>query len=532
MPKYNTKGRSRRVKNLMVITTLSALLLAISTYAWFVGMRSVHVEAFQVEIAATDSLLLSFDGENFDEVVRISKEMLDTVSYSGHTNKWDDLIPVSSIGQMDSESSRMMLFEKASLTASRGGFRLLASRVNNFKDETTQNISNDHEGYVVFDLFIKNYSGNHYIDILDIRDEEAIYLTIDSEVKVADGGVPNTGIENSVRVAFAQIGRVNEQNTEADIVGITCDDVGGTDGTPKTVTGICRTAQIWEPNDTKHVPGAINWYEEACKKRNETGYNVMEDDSFNGVCETISNGTAYPTYAVSKEILNTKGTEANPHVDIYDGFNLYKKSITDFGVGGFDLEPEDPETLELSDLTEYPYFTDTHKTQTGTNREAFMYLAPNSVTKVRVYIYIEGQDIDNYDFAQIGKKISIKFGFTKERFIGTDITYEGPGLDLEKPVITLYGHGAEEPYEGELDRKDGIYVMEIAQTEEGTFADDYAPVADYNDNSGADKLETSVTGLEDVKVDEPGIYTVYYRAADETGNRQTELLVVTVTEKE
>ena len=159
-----------------------------------------------------------------------------------------------------------------------------------------------------------------------------------------------------------------------------------------------------------------------------------------------------------------------------------------------------------------------------------MTLAPNSITKVRVYIYIEGQDIDNYDFASIGKSISVKFGFTKERFIGTDITYEGPGLDLEKPVITLYGHGAEEPYEGELDRKDGIYVMEIAQTEEGTFADDYAPVADYNDNSGADKLETSVTGLEDVKVDEPGIYTVYYRAADETGNRQTEILVVTVTE--
>ncbi len=160
-----------------------------------------------------------------------------------------------------------------------------------------------------------------------------------------------------------------------------------------------------------------------------------------------------------------------------------------------------------------------------------MYLAPNSVTKVRVYIYIEGQDIDNYDFAQIGKKISVKFGFTKERFIANDIDYTEPALDLEKPTITLYEHGAD-PYEDELERKDGIYVMGIEQTEEGTFAGDYAPVAVYSDNSGADKLETSVTGLEDVKVNEPGTYTVYYRAADETGNRQTELLVVTVTEKE
>ena len=54
-----------------------------------------------------------------------------------------------------------------------------------------------------------------------------------------------------------------------------------------------------------------------------------------------------------------------------------------------------------------------------------MYLAPNSITKVRVYIWIEGQDIDNYDFAQLGRQISVNFGFTKERFYGEDINYDG-----------------------------------------------------------------------------------------------------------
>ena len=54
-----------------------------------------------------------------------------------------------------------------------------------------------------------------------------------------------------------------------------------------------------------------------------------------------------------------------------------------------------------------------------------MSLAPNSITKVRVYIYIEGQDIDNYDFASIGKMISVNFGFTKERMEPEDIDYEG-----------------------------------------------------------------------------------------------------------
>jgi len=55
-----------------------------------------------------------------------------------------------------------------------------------------------------------------------------------------------------------------------------------------------------------------------------------------------------------------------------------------------------------------------------------MTLAPNSITKVRVYIWLEGQDIDNYNFSQLGKTISINFGFTKERFLDTDVDYDEP----------------------------------------------------------------------------------------------------------
>ena len=63
---------------------------------------------------------------------------------------------------------------------------------------------------------------------------------------------------------------------------------------------------------------------------------------------------------------------------------------------------------------------------TGMDRPTFITLAPNSITKIRVYVYLEGQDVDNYDFASLGKKISVSFGFTKERFFGSDINYEGP----------------------------------------------------------------------------------------------------------
>ncbi len=477
MPRQKQR-RNKRVRNLMVITTLSAILLSISTYAWFIGMRTVNVSAFDVEIASTKGLLLSLNGERWSETINIAEDILDQVSYEEHTNSWggSGLVPVSTIGDMDLEASRMKLFEKASLTATPGGYRLLASRVDNTGAE-------EKDGYVVFDLFIKNYTGDQYIEDLNELDEEAIYLTVDSEVKVADGGVKNTGIENSVRVAFSQIGRVHGETDDVDkITGITCatneeGELAVVDG----VTGICRKAQIWEPNDTKHVQGAINWYDRSCKKRISSG---ISTSSYEGECGTIEEGQSYPTYAV-KDII-----QSEHEVDIYDGeaFNGYDGS-SDY-------------------LEAYDYFTDTMKLKEGTERPEFMYLAPNSITKVRVYIYIEGQDIDNYDFAQIGKRISVKFGFTKQRFNPGETSPEDE-INLEKPTIKLNG-----------DER-----MVLAYGED--FED--PGVEEAKDASGkdlTDRVET-YTPIE-IDTNEPNTYIIYYRVTDDANNQNEVVRTVVV----
>ena len=416
MPKQN-KRRMRRIKNLITVSVLTAIVISVSTFAWFIGMRIVNVSSFDVEIAATESLLLSLDGKKWATTVNISEATLDEVSYPGHTNSWGGkgLLPMSSIGEMDTVASRMKIYEKASLDPTAGGYRLLASRVNNF-----ENGDPEQEGYVVFDLFVRNITGSQYIVDLNPLDEESIYLTTDSEVTVASDGVKNTGIENSVRVAFAQIGRVIGTTTDPDVItGITCaaDEETKLPSVQGSVTGICRTAQIWEPNDKYHVSSAINWYNESCKARkpNPAGANLRAEGAYGGACGTVENENSYPTYAVKSPI-----TSAD-NVDVYDGesYNTYTGT-----------------TL----LHSYPYFTDTQKMEKGTERPPFMKLAPNSITKIRIYIYIEGQDIDNYDFASIGKRISVKFGFTKERFTDEDVPHTpNPDVDTTRPAITLLG---------------------------------------------------------------------------------------------
>ena len=460
MPKAKRKARvnskhNRRIKNLVMITSLSAVVLIASTYAWFVGLQAVNVTPFEIEIAAADSLELSLNGEQWSETLTLTREnVINTssgpstdkvaqVAYKNNTNNWPasgdenspqaGLVPVSTVGLMNSESSRMVLFEKASFTTTPGGYRLLASAVNN--DET--NVSEQKQrGYVVFDLFVKNYSGTEYITDYDDPSndlfEEAIYLTTDSKVEVSSNGVSESGIENSVRVAFAQVGRISGySNSATAITGISCTNSGeGTD----QVTGLCRRAQIWEPNDKAHKTTAIKYYEASCLKRigatlADTSYSIPEDGVIgdDNKCTEITNGHAYPTYSISRVI------GIDDAVDIYDGLNYNKfagNSINEIESNEDDLKVEDgnAEKGKLADgdeltkpLAAVDTFTDTEKNYAGNKRPTFMTLAPNSITKIRVYIYIEGQDIDNYDYAQVGKQIKVQFGFSKQRFTADEV---------------------------------------------------------------------------------------------------------------
>ena len=420
------RKNKKKIRNLIILCSFCAIILAVSTYAWFIGMKTVNVSSFDIDIATTEGLFLSMDGTSWSYKL----DAKNAQAYEGNVNTWAEngLIPMSTVGDMDDTSSRLKLFEKGSLTTTKGGYRLLTSRVHNYETQNEKGNYIEGDGYVAFDLFIKNLSGTEYYTDNEPLNEEAIYLTTNSAVKVASTGQNGTGIENSVRVAFAQIGRVKGDTTDAtNITGITCSNVEAADGKAQ-VTGICRSAQIWDPNDTAHVQNAINWYETSCLKRKPEGTNVTDAASYDTTlgdgaktnCATFTTTEAKPTYAISRAL-----TIAD-NVDVYDGagYNSYENSTVDYATYA---QAEDKSQYKLVD---FPYFTDTMKNKKGTERPTFMTLAPNSITKVRVYVFIEGQDVDNYDFASLGKKISINFGFTKERFTETDVNYEGPSTDI------------------------------------------------------------------------------------------------------
>ena len=454
LEKNATAKRNRRTRNLVMVTSLSAVVLIASTYAWFTGLQSVSVEPFTVEISSADSLELSLNGEQWSDTLTLTKDNIlntgelgaDKVAqkaYKTNTNNWPinqapgtsdeegkrfGLVPISTIGAMNNATSRMIMFEKSSMTTTPGGYRLLASTVDNDKSASEQK----QKGYVAFDLFVKNYSGTQYLtndeDPTDTSFEEAIYLNTDSHVSVATnaGGVASTGIENSVRVAFAQIGRISAYSRNASaITGITCSN--NTDGDANDhVTGLCRNAQIWEPNDTAHKQVALNWYDKSCVQR--TGATLTKNDykTASDKCTTIGLTDYAQTYAIGKPI----EVGDSDKVDVYDGLNGYDTRISTYNTF------KTSDTLDKGPLVAFDYFRDTEKLLKGMSRPTFMTLAPNSITKVRVYIYIEGQDIDNFDYAQVGKMIEVAFGFTKQRYTAEEIIDTTQDQDLYNALPT------------------------------------------------------------------------------------------------
>lgn len=384
--KKNQKKKQRKIFILFFSISLTIFILLVGTYAWFIGMSTVLTGDINVTISSTVGLELSLDGVNWEnQVLTVNPSTIESI-YSGNTNKYPSstgLIPYSTNGMFSETSGRLIFYDKTSLGSSPGGYRLFSNSISNYPTEA--------DGYFVFDLFIRNGTSGAYDPSSDATAAEDVYLTANSKalsIPKADNDV-NYGVANSLRVGFFEIGRIKSENyNSTTLTGITC---SGGDG---ITTSCSTTAQslannrgytwnIWEPNNASHDSRLVEYFNNVCKKRNSTT-GVYESTS----CTTLTEDSDVHTYAINSPI-----TSDNT-VDIYDGINGYNSQ-------------------KLTEMITYKTSDDANYSN---DKLAFIKLAGNSVTKVRVYIWLEGQDIDNYDLVANDSEVRINFGLTKDKF--------------------------------------------------------------------------------------------------------------------
>ena len=397
-------GRNNRKKRkiflLFIVILITSVVLVVETYAWFVGLSTVNTNSFNISISSGSGLEISMDGEHWhkdDDVLIVNAQTIagtSTVSgetnsnaYSGNTNSWVDsngLVPVSSSGMLNTTTGRLNFFEKSGLASTPGGYRLIADPVDNSTTEAKK--------YVAFDIFIRNGTDNVYDNSnYDNTAAENVYLKYTSSANV--NGTTGYGAANSIRVGFFEIAGMKAYGASlTDIRGLSCSTTtGGVKIKLCPANGDNQKLywNIWEPNHTLHTAAVSNYFNSACKKRSSDGAYTTN------ACTALSSTTqTFPIYA---------SIGASDNVDIYDGLNGYSGSTY----------TGDPNTGKLYSITTYktPGSSDSY-----TESSQLFKLAGNSITRVRVYIWLEGQDPDNYDIIAKDNNVSVKFGFTKDRY--------------------------------------------------------------------------------------------------------------------
>ena len=79
-----SKKQTRKIRNLVVVCSLCAIVLTVSTYAWFIGMKTVNVSTFDIDIATTEGLFLSMNGKDWSYQL----DAKGSPAYAGNTNTW------------------------------------------------------------------------------------------------------------------------------------------------------------------------------------------------------------------------------------------------------------------------------------------------------------------------------------------------------------------------------------------------------------------------------------------------------------
>lgn len=360
MNKKREKEQKKKLGSLILLLFLTVIMLATSTYAWFTANKTVSISDINVYVSASSGLQISTDALNWKTL--IANEDITTgynvdngagVYLQDKNMLPTTLAPVSTSGGTTTGYMNMYLGTVEANSGS-GDFELTATQLTESKGNTGH--------FVAFDIFLKTDS------------PENLYLGVGSGVvKNAGAPLPADGLQYAGRIGLVTNGTVLATSTQYQMVN----QFGNTE------------VKIIEPNYDGH-----------------TAYGITQANLYYQTYKV--NGADYPWTAPNNL---TAGATGNPYMS-YDGVKAVIST---------------PIVLEETNATDnnayfetvtgaqklYPVSTDfTAADPSVTNNQLLYTTFPAGVTKLRVYMWIEGQDVDCENNAS-GVNLTFRLSFTQ-----------------------------------------------------------------------------------------------------------------------
>ncbi len=346
MKNKREEKRNKKLRTLILLLFLTIIMFGTSTYAWFTANRVVTIEAIDVRVETSDGLQISTNGSTWKSI--ITKDEILT-GYTNHNNFVPDVLDaVSTSGNAPIANGKRLMDMYSSTIESEvgvndGRYTIYTTKV----DETAAQ-----KKFIAFDIFLK------------VSSNKTVYINSDSGtysevIKRTGETYADRGLKNAARIAFVPTG---EAASDAAVSAI--QTAVYTDNPP--------AVKIWEPNNDTHSTAVVN--------------SVATEYGYSGVTATGSAPITY--YGIKDAIPSAKKT---------DLIRTVNGTTTTYDNSGTDVTfSETVNTGTVTNGTEYStsgILLSTPATLvSGKNYKAFDLHA--GITKMRIYMWIEGQDLD------------------------------------------------------------------------------------------------------------------------------------------
>ena len=430
--KNNGQNKSRRIGYLILVIAITAVLLTMSTYAWFSTQRDVTINGLEGKVAVAEGLEISLNAADWGQVIDLKDADLTNsanpnnktyVTYNGNKN----YIPLSNILAPVSTTGTEFVTQSVSGTNYNKGLKFFnglatskelkgvaETNEENSSDGTLKDYDAGYAGYYSFDILLRNTTRGTDDDKLQITKDSICQILKSSE---SDTNSEKTGLQNSIRVAFALY------DGDADYTDEATDVISKTTATTSSISKVA----IWEPNANYHVDYTKKFFSKTTPKIkiNSTIKGIIDNYTNLGV-NGVTTNTDYtladsdatlrlgsqvilPTYAltaasVGKTIPDVYDYAANSAGTYYKMQNTLKTPIT-FATATA-TTPTDYNMVSKA-------YTDRQLVLASDGTTAFA-IPANKVVRVKVYAWIEGQDIDCIANASHGNGIKLDFGLEKQ----------------------------------------------------------------------------------------------------------------------
>ena len=453
MGKKTTKNiRKTELRIIFFIILVAAAMFIISTYAWFSTQRNVSITNLNGTVEVAEGLEISLNAKEwFNEIVLNDEVTILKSAYEGHRNISPvEMLPVSTLGLVKTTTMTDLEMIRGKVTNSIVLSDIVAMNEELALDADQTKHNSEHKqypGYFAFDIFLKNSSKQEINDdILQLNYDSSVQIIGTKDAEGNAVGDASVGLQNTVRVGFAKYGgNVGNDGKRVGIADVNADQTTILKATGANVAGAdtvyITDVAIWEPNANDHVQYIVDNNNKVAlsSKDKLTNYTVTKLENGNIAYGTTSQ---MPTYGLKTEVVAAAASDKELKIA-----NLYNWDKEDTKTGENDTTPDNGNistyvqeqiTLQTTKRSDSDYRStegvqnlistnnamSSAKFLTEDEKEALtpFSIAPNCVIRLRVYVWLEGQDVDCINYASHGGGVTVNIGLVKGSGIGTNET--------------------------------------------------------------------------------------------------------------